>query len=153
MPQHPTADDRDPHAFFEPGVQFWPGVVESASPTVEFLVEAKESQSPGDHTVSPASVDFGDGGHATVTGEQRIVHTFAEPGRYTVTATVTDEQGQRRTWSRPVTIDPPPAATVTRHGNTLIAGVSGGDGHAIAAHWRFSDGSFRAHGSRLAKSR
>ena len=40
-----------------------------------------------------------------------------------------------------MTIDPPPAATVTRHGKTLIAGVSGGDGHAIAAHWRFSDGS------------
>ena len=31
---------------------------------------------------------------------------------------------------------------VARHGNraTLTAGISGGDGHAIAAHWSFGDG-------------
>ncbi len=49
-----------------------------------------------------------------------------------------------RTWSQTVTIDPPPAATVdeSRHARsaTLTAGVQGGDGHVIAAHWSFSDG-------------
>ncbi|MEA2272580.1 MAG: hypothetical protein QOI98_1288 [Solirubrobacteraceae bacterium] len=156
IPQHPLPDDRNPHAFFEPGVQFWPGVVESAARDVEFLVGGKPSLSPvllmGEHTVSPVSVDFGDGAHATVTGEQRITHTFAGPGSYDVTATAHDEKGQVRTWTRRVIVDPPPVAIVdqTPAGGSvaLTAGVQGGDGNAIAAHWEFSDGT-RADGLRV----
>jgi hypothetical protein len=149
VPQHPLPDIEDPHAFFEPGVQFWPGVVESASRDVEFLVGGRPSLSPvlptmPEHTVSPVTVSFGDGTHATTTGEERITHTFPGPGSYVVTATAHDEQGQVRTWKRTVIVDPPLSAVVTQSpaGSAvrLTAGVSGGDGNAIAAHWTFSDG-------------
>lgn len=149
-PQHPLPDDRQPHAYFEPGVHFYPGVVESASPDVAFLVKSAVSQSPvalgqPDHTVSPAHVTFGDGQTADFTGEQHIHHTFPGPGTYTVSATATDEQGQTRTWTRPVIIDPPLTAVVQKHKRgrrlELTAGVRGGDGHAVAAHWTFTDGS------------
>jgi hypothetical protein len=149
VPQHPTADDENPHAYLEPGTQFWPGVVESADPTVELLGDAKASQSPTapgqpPHTVSAITWDFGDGTTGTSATDDRITHTFPGPGAYTVTSTVHDEQGQVRTWSQTVRIDPTPAATVgvVRHAgfSALTAGVSGGDGHAIAAHWSFSDG-------------
>ena len=157
VPGHPLPDIRDPHAFFEPGVQFWPGVVESASRDVEFLVGGKESLSPvlptkPEHTVSPVSVSFGDGTHATTTGEQRITHTFPGPGRYAVTATAHDEKGQVRIWTRTVIVDPPLSALVTQApaGSSvrLTAGVTGGDGNVIAAHWRFSDGT-QADGLRV----
>ena len=149
-PTHPMMDDRQPHAYFEPGVHFYPSVVEAASPTVSFLIASKPSQSPvlpgqPDHTVSPAHVDFGDGTAQDVTGEQHVAHTFPGPGRYPVTATATDEQGQTRTWTREVIIDPPPVAVVdslVRGARTmLIASVRGGDHHAVAAHWVFADGS------------
>ena len=55
-----------------------------------------------------------------------------------------------------MTIDPKPAATVdvVRHPNyaVLSAGVRGGDGHAIAVHWTFSDGS-KANGLRVVHRR
>ena len=116
---------------------------------MEFLGDAKPSQSPTlpgspPHTVSPITWDFGDGGSATSGNDERITHTFPGPGSYRVTGTVNDEQGQVRTWSQTVTVDPAPVATVdvSKHGNraTLTAGVAGGDGHAIAAHWSFGDG-------------
>jgi hypothetical protein len=149
VPQHPTMDDEQPHAYFEPGTQFWPGVMESANPSVEFLGDAKASLSPTlpgqpPHTVSPITWDFGDGTGATSGNDERITHTFPGPGSYEVTSTVHDEQGQVRTWSQTVIVDPPPVATVDRerHGTraTLTAGVQGGDGHVIAAHWSFGDG-------------
>jgi len=156
VPRHPIPADRHPHAFFEPGVQFWPGVIESASRAVEFLVGGKPSLSPAlpgsEHTVSPATVDFGDGSHATVTGEERITHTFAAPGSYEVTARVHDEKGQTRTWTRKVIVDPAPAAVVTQTARggavVLAASIKGGDGHAIAAHWEFADGT-RVDGLRV----
>ena len=148
-PAHPLMNDNQPHAYFEPGVHFYPGVVESASPTVAFLVASRPSQSPTvpgqpDHTVSPAHLDFGDGTKQDVTGEQHIAHTFPGPGIYEVTATAVDEQGQTRTWTRPVIIDPPLRAVVDvrRHGGRveLSVGVRGGDHHAVAGHWTFTDG-------------
>jgi hypothetical protein len=86
-------------------------------------------------------VDFGDGSQTeSVTGEQRINHVFPGPGVYAVSAKVTDEQGTTRTWTRRVTIDPAPRATVSRRRGRLVAGIDGGDGRAIAAHWTFADG-------------
>jgi hypothetical protein len=150
LPQHPQMADDDPQAFLHAGTQLWPSRVEGADPSVDLLVEAKPSQAPTapgqpDHTVSPATVDFGDGSPpATVVDEQRISHQFPRPGTYRVTTTVTDEGGYRRSYEQDVVVDPPPAATVDvrPHGGRLelVAGVTGGDGHVIAAHWTFSDG-------------
>ncbi len=160
-PKHPKPYLKDPNAYFMPGTQFWPGVMESADPTVELLGDAKPSlapTAPGEppHTVSDLSWDFGDGTSGTSANDERITHTFPGPGSYTVTSTVHDEQGQTRTWSQTVTIDPRPAATVdvARHRRyaVLRAGVRGGDGHAIAAHWTFSDGA-EADGLRVVHRR
>ena len=153
VPQHPQMDDEDAQAYLHAGVQFWPSVVESADATREFLVEGKESQSPlpGPHTVSPVALDFGDGSpKENLTGEQRISHTFPGPGNYDVAARVTDEGGSERSWTRRVTVDPTPQATVATRGKFLVAGVENGDGHAIAAHWSFADGT-TADGLRIAR--
>jgi hypothetical protein len=160
-PRHPVIDDEHPDYFLHAGTQFWPSLVESVGATREFLVGAKPSQAPvapgqPDHTVSPATVDFGDGTPPeTVLGgrpagqqpdgrEERITHTFPGPGRYTVRTTVTDEQGVERSFASEVVVDPPLQATGTAsaHGARIdfAAGLDGGDGHAIAAHWAFSDG-------------
>jgi hypothetical protein len=153
VPHHPTADDEKPHAYFEPGTQFWPTVIESANESVAFLGGAKASESPdptGDgHTVSDITWDFGDGTTATSKQDERFTHTFPGPGSYPVTTTVHDEQGQVRTYTETVIVDPDPHGTidtkqVSTHRLELKAGVKGGDGNVIAAHWRVSDGSSAA---------
>jgi hypothetical protein len=150
VPTHPTPDDRDPQAFFTAGTQFWPSVVESADPTVQFLGGAKASEAPTlpgqpDHTVSDITWHFGDGATAQSQNDVRISHTFPGPGTYRVSTKVHNENGVVRTYSHRVIVDPPPAATVSvsrAAGQVhLLAGVQGGDGHVIAAHWSFSDGS------------
>ena len=143
-PQHPMLDDRDPEAFFHAGTQFWPSVVESADPAREFLVSGKPSYAPGaaERTASPVTVDFGDGSPpVTVTDrEERITHVFPGPGVYAVSSRVTDEGGTERAYRSEVIVDPAPRATVRRRRGRLLAGVRGGDGRAIAAHWTFADG-------------
>jgi hypothetical protein len=149
VPHHPTSDDEKPHAFFEPGTQFWPTVIESASESVDFLGGGKASEAPtlnGDgHTVSDITWDFGDGTAATSKQDERITHTFPGPGSYPVTTTVHDEQGQVRTYTETVIVDPDPRAGIAMkrvgpHRRLFRARVVGGDGHVIAAHWTFSDG-------------
>jgi plastocyanin len=50
----------------------------------------------------PVQWDFGDGTRGT-SGE-RVTHTFAEPGTYRVTATVTDGSGRSRSWAQQVRV-------------------------------------------------
>ena len=148
-PGHPMMDDEDPQAFFHAGTQFFPSLDEAASPTREFLVEGKTSEAPvlpgsPDHSVSAIGVSFGDGTSAVAHGETRLTHTFPKPGTYTVTTRVTDEGGTERTYSHPIVVDPALDAgvdTTRRHGEDILrATLTGGDGHVIAAHWSFSDG-------------
>src|SRR4051812_49406106 len=87
-PQHPLMADDDPQAFFHAGTQYYPSVVESADPFRELLVSGQPSQAPGagGHTVSPVTVDFGDGSPKVTVAkqEERITHTFPAPGTYLV---------------------------------------------------------------------
>ncbi len=149
VPHHPRMDDRHPGYFFTAGTQFWPSVAESASASVDFLGDAHPSEAPAlplqpPHSVSEIHWRFGDGTTGVSGDDERFTHTFPGPGRYAVTATVTNERGVVRRWTQTVIVDPPPVATVdvSEAGGmaTLRAGVRGGDGHAIAAHWAFSDG-------------
>lgn len=145
-PQHPMMNNQDPQAFFHPGTQFWPSKVQAADPTREFLVEGKPSQAPAaaEHTVSPVTVDFGDGSPAVIVTEEedRITHTFPGPGVYEVTTRVTDEGGIARSFAASVIVDPAPQALVRHRKRTLLARVHGGDGRVIAAHWAFATTAF-----------
>ena len=147
-PAHPQMDVRDPNAFFEAGTQFYPSVVESADPARQFLVKAGPSNAPvapgqPEHTATHAIVDFGDGSptYQTTDREERVSHTFPGPGSYTVTSKTTDESGAERTYHATIVVDPPPSAVVDQADGWAQASIAGGDGHAIAAHWAFADGS------------
>jgi hypothetical protein len=143
-PQHPMMDADDPQAFFHAGSQYWPSVVESADPTRELLVgaNASASPSPSEHTVSPITVDFGDGSAKVVVAkrEDRLLHTFPGPGTYDVSTTVTDEGGTARTHTGTIVVDPPLEAVASRGARRWRAQLRGGDGRVIAARWAFADG-------------
>ena len=145
-PAHPQMDVRDPQAFFEAGTQFYPGVVESADPARQFLVDATPSNAPvapgqPDHTAARALLDFGDGTTVRLAeSEERVSHTFPGPGTYTVTSKTTDENGAVRTYVANVVVDPAPVARIRQRGSSAAVSITGGDAHALAAHWTFSDG-------------
>jgi chitodextrinase len=139
--------------FFDPGVQFFPVVVQSASRTVSFTGSSKHSAAaelangngvdPFPNDVSPVVYDFGDG--TTLTGPpEQFDHTFPGPGSYTVRATTDDRNGKTRTYSTRVVIDTAPQArmTIAESGGVLElrAGIAGGDGNVLGAHWEFGNG-------------
>ncbi|MCU0263746.1 MAG: PKD domain-containing protein [Candidatus Nanopelagicales bacterium] len=76
-----------------------------------------------DGTITGYSWSFGDG--ATATGAQPPAHAYAEAGTYTVSLTVTDDDGATNATSAEVTVtsDPPVTALATdTFGRTVAAG-------------------------------
>lgn len=145
---HETNQFDDPDQAGRAGVQFFPIPRESSGATVRFDVRTSESVL-GERTFgllgpdsAPGSIawDFGDGVTA-VSGQGVVPHTYTAPGTYTVTATVAGSDGAESQWTQRVIVDPPLAATISGSGDTLTAGVSGGQGTIVAAHWSFSGGS------------
>jgi hypothetical protein len=154
LPLHPNEGQQEPARFFDPGVQFFPIVPRSAARTVSFTGSANHSAAaeladgnpagvdPFPSDVAPVVYDFGDGTTATAPGEQ-FDHTFPGPGSYVVSATTNDGNGTARTYSTRVTIDAAPQARMTIMRGALLglrAGIAGGDGHVLAAHWTFGNG-------------
>jgi len=154
--QQDYAQVTNPSAFSQPTVQFYPDRVETDSPTVSFYGTAKKAQAPGAASTSIGSTDatqgdgaiswnFGDGTTATYPISARFDHTFAGPGRYRVTASVTDSLGNTYSWTQLVRIDSPLSAAVDQSPqphNTiaLTAGALGGGGDVLSTHWTFADG-------------
>lgn len=119
------------------------------------LVEFDGSKSTDDSQVVSYSWDFGDGS-ATGTGDT-IKHTF-DAGTYTITLTVTDDQGVTSTDSVSITVNsdtPPPtnqapvaiASSDWTAGGTalLLVGFDGSsssdsDGTIVSYSWGFGDG-------------
>jgi hypothetical protein len=152
-----TADVTNPHAWAEPGIQFYPNQIESEEPTVSFYGSAHAAD-PASHSTSTTigssagtqgdgliSWNFGDGTTEVQPDSARFTHTFPGPGLYVVTASVTDNLGNTYSWTQPVRIDSPLSAAVVQtsgHGHNVVLNAvgQGGAGNVLAARWTFSNG-------------
>jgi PKD repeat protein len=88
--------------------------------TVTF--DAGESSDP-DGEITCYSWGFGDGGTATGAA---VSHSYSSPGTFTVSLTVTDDQGATHTASRTITISPQTGSlriTVRDQAGTLLSGI------------------------------
>lgn len=129
-----------------PGIQWYPDTLESSDPVVNLYGSSARSQ---DETVpAPAEIEwnFDDGTTLTTNNQDRFDHTFPGPGTYDVVATVTGSNAKIRSWEQQIKVNPAGQATATlskrtRAGATLAAGLNGGSGKLIAAHWTCQDGS------------
>lgn len=145
----PAAPDPEPEPEPEPDPDPDPTAhaVLAADPTegiapLAVSFDASGSYGEGDHTVL---WDFGDG---TTSTENTVQHTFVDDGEFTVTLTVTGEDGQSASATQIITVNPTPAvalltADVTEGPAPLTvsfsaAGSSGSGDYEVS--WDFGDG-------------
>jgi len=144
------------------GLNVWTATqvtVGGPAPSAEFVVDCSGpscvfdagASTGGDATIAGYAWDFGDGSTATGKTTQ---HTYAAPGGYTVTLTVTDGQGVTDTTSKMVAVEspppPPPNAAPTADFSVSCSGLScsldgsgssDADGTIHAYSWNFGDDS------------
>lgn len=91
-----------------------PPVARITTTTTELQVTADGSTSTdADGTIVSYAWDFGDG--ATATGATPAAHTYAAAGTYTISLTVTDDDGATHTTTNPVTVTTtPPVNTLAQ---------------------------------------
>ena len=110
---HPTPMQRDPNATSKPGVQFFavaPGL-SGLNLTVDSAVNPAQNGAALDTHSKRGAITFawGDGttsygGSTSGDGRGRATHTYARPGTYTITGTVTDSSGATRSYTQTVTV-------------------------------------------------
>ncbi|MEM8960784.1 MAG: PKD domain-containing protein [Acidobacteriota bacterium] len=117
---------------------------ERGAPTVPFDSHAEDA----DGQVVAWSWDFGDGVTST---ESHPVHTYGSPGTYDVTLTVTDNEGQIDSITRPYTVLAPPVAafswtpqpSVDEGDLVRFSDLSTSSTAILAWRWTFHEGSVR----------
>ena len=99
------------------------------APTAAFTANCSElvctvdgsGSSDAGGSVATYAWDFGDGG--TATGATPAAHTYATAGHYTITLTVTDNEGATNTTTKAVDVapTPPPASNLGYAGTTQVS--------------------------------
>ena len=146
-PDRPTRSSRR-HRRRPPTASFTPSAIAQPPPARRSTFDATASTAAGG-TIADYSWDFGDGTASTDTGASADSHTYADPGHYTVTLTVTDDLGVTSTTARTVTIDQPTASftappTVVAPNSPASFDASGSTdpaGSITDYSWDFGDGS------------
>ena len=122
--------------------------IKAESDDLEFVFDASQSTDPEGDLVSY----FWDFGDSTTDSGQRVIHRFVQAGSYTVTLTVTDEDGATDTEVLNITASSPPTNppnqapianfTVSANGSNLGFNASESydqDGRIVSYIWNFGD--------------
>ncbi len=128
-----TAPNQDPVAAFS-----------SSTTNLKVDVDGTASSDP-DGTIASYAWNFGDGG---TSGQVSPSHTYAAAGTYTISLTVTDNDGATNTVTHQVTVAPanqsPTAAFTTSTTNLKVtvngSGSSDPDGTIASYAWTYGDG-------------
>ncbi|MFE7065817.1 PKD domain-containing protein [Microbacterium sp. NPDC057658] len=112
---------------------------------LDVAFDASTSVPPGSATISSYRWDFGDG--STGTGKTPT-HTYAKPGTYAVTLTITDSQSLMGSVTKPVVVQganalPTASFTLSTSGLTVSADASAStdaDGAVRSYRWDWGDG-------------
>ena len=124
-----------------------PPVAAFTSSCTQLTCSFTSTSSDPDGTIASYAWTFGDGGAATA---QNPSHTYAAGGTFTVTLTVTDNQGATGNVSHPVTVTAPPppnqppvaafTSSCTQLTCSFTSTSSDPDGTIASYAWTFGDG-------------
>ena len=112
-----------------------PTPASNAAPTASFTVSTSDltasftdTSTDSDGSIASRSWNFGDGGSSTLSNPS---HTYASAGAYTVTLTVTDNDGATDSYSAGVTVTAPATGPTELTNGSTVSNLSAGTGEEL----------------------